>query len=259
MFFKQIEELQKQVVYIDEIYEKGLLSSEFKIWYNKSFSLIEDIFGTDSSYAHRFKSIIFLPSQDNARTPEGLKKKAFALGLNQVRDLLETCIKHISKNEQKPDKLAKESIQFIENLCNRFPCIAKQICTEYRSKRLLSIKDEYDVQHLLHALLLIQFDDIRPEEYNPSCAGATSRADFLIKQEKILIEVKKTRDNLKDKEIGEQLIIDIKRYSENQDCKTLICFVYDPEQLILNPHGLESDLSGEHDKLEVKVIIAPKN
>lgn len=85
------------------------------------------------------------------------------------------------------------------------------------------------------------------------------RVDFLLKQEKIVIEVKKTRETLKDKEIGEQLIIDIKRYSQNQYCETLICFVYDPDRAISNPNGLEKDLSGTHDELEVKVIIAPKD
>ena len=33
--------------------------------------------------------------------------------------------------------------------------------------------------------------------------------DFLLKNEEISIEVKMTRDGLKDKELGEQLIIDI--------------------------------------------------
>ncbi|MCU1273121.1 MAG: hypothetical protein JWO48_552 [Bryobacterales bacterium] len=60
---------------------------------------------------------------------------------------------------------------------------------------------------------------------------------------------------LRDKQIGEQLIIDIKRYQGHPDCKRLICFVYDPGGFLKNPGGLEADLSGIHEKLEVKVII----
>jgi REase_DpnII-MboI len=34
----------------------------------------------------------------------------------------------------------------------------------------MDIKDEYDVQDLLHAILRAFFDDVRPEEFVPSYA-----------------------------------------------------------------------------------------
>jgi REase_DpnII-MboI len=64
---------------------------------------------------------------------------------------------------------------------------------------------EYDVQDLLHALLHLYCDDIRTEEWTPSYAGASSRMDFLLKKEKIVVEVKKTRQGLDAREVGEQL------------------------------------------------------
>lgn len=73
----------------------------------------------------------------------------------------------------------------------------------------LEINDEYDVQDLVHALLLLHFDDIRPEAGSPSFAGSSSRQDFLLKKEKIVIEVKKTRRSLGANKIGEELLIDI--------------------------------------------------
>ena len=90
------------------------------------------------------------------------------------------------------------------------------------------------------------FEDIRPEEWVPSYAGKASRVDFLLKNEKVIIEVKKTRDHLEDKEIGDQLIIDIERYQAHPDCDRLICFVYDPEGRIGNPVGLKNDLENRH-------------
>jgi hypothetical protein len=63
---------------------------------------------------------------------------------------------------------------------------------------------------------------------------------------------------LKDKEIGDELTIDIARYKSHQNCKTLVCFVYDPDERIRNPRGLEQDLSGNRDGVEVKVYIAQK-
>lgn len=122
----------------------------------------------------------------------------------------------------------------------------------------MDVTDEYDVQDLLHSLLWLYFDDIRAEEWTPSYAGGCSRQDFLIKKEKIVIEVKKTRKDLKDKLIGEQLIIDIDRYKAHPDCKTLLCFIYDPEERINNPKGIENDLTKLTDGIQVITKITQK-
>lgn len=64
---------------------------------------------------------------------------------------------------------------------------------------------------------------------------------------------------MKAKDLGEQLIIDRARYEAHPDCRTLVCFVYDPEGRIGNPIGIERDLEKYGGDLRVRVIIAPKN
>jgi hypothetical protein len=145
----------------------------------------------------------------------------------------------------------------IERLLKRFHLVVRKLRDRHDDRQPLSVEDEYDVQDLLHALLLVDFDDIRPEEWTPSYAGSSSRMDFLLKNEQIVIETKKTRNGLGAKEIGEQLIIDIEKYRGHPDCKTLVCFVYDPEGRIGNPKGIENDLNRIEGDLTVKVIIAP--
>ncbi|MCJ1815722.1 PD-(D/E)XK nuclease domain-containing protein, partial [Klebsiella quasipneumoniae] len=120
----------------------------------------------------------------------------------------------------------------------------------------LVINDEYDVQDLVHALLTLHFDDIREEEASPSCAGSSSRQDFLLKKERIVIEVKKTRKSLGARKIGEELIIDMARYRAHPDCDMLICFVYDPDGWVKNPKGLISDLEQGDTEGKTKVVIA---
>jgi len=110
---------------------------------------------------------------------------------------------------------------------------------------------------MLHALLWVHFEDIRPEEWTPSYAGKASRMDFLLKQEQIVIEAKKTRAGLTAKEIGSQLIDDIARYKTHPDCRALVCFVYDPEGLVANPRGLEADLQ-RNEPMPVRVYIRPR-
>ncbi len=156
------------------------------------------------------------------------------------------------------DRKTSNPLDNIRAICDRFNFVAKVLRKTHNGKEILAISSEYDVQDLLYALLLLYFDDVRPEECTPSSAGKCSRMDFLIKCEKIVIEVKKTRQGLGDKEIGCQLIEDIARYHSHPDCKTLVCFVYDPDSFIRNPRGLESDLcvKNEHG-LSVEVYIRP--
>ena len=88
-------------------------------------------------------------------------------------------------------------------------------------------------QDLLHALLRIFFKDIRKEEWGPSYAGSSSRMDFLLHQEEIVIEVKMTREGLKQKELVDQLLIDIARYETPTNRRKSICL----KESGVNPGG----------------------
>ena len=151
---------------------------------------------------------------------------------------------------------AIDTVSILEQIFMRFHKIARQLRNRYGNRETLSIEDEYDVQDLLHALLYLYFDDVRAEEWTPSYAGKSARVDFLLKNEKTVIEIKKTRQGLADKEVGDQLIIDVDRYKEHPDCEKLICFVYDPEGRIGNPNGIMDDLNTRHQGF-VTVIIQP--
>lgn len=151
------------------------------------------------------------------------------------------------------------ALEQVERMVKRFHRAALQLRKRHSGRPAHVINDEYDVQDLLHAFLKLHFDDVRPEEVSPSYAGKSSRMDFLLKAEQLVVEVKMTRDSLGEKDVGGQLIEDIARYAKHPDCKTLVCFVYDPEHRIGNPDGIENDLSGVRDGLPVKVFIAPRS
>ena len=153
---------------------------------------------------------------------------------------------------------AEEPIEELQRICSKFHGVVRRLRSRYNNRATLDVADEYDVQDLLSALLILYFDDIRPEEWTPNYAGKSARMDFLLKKEKIVVEVKMTRKGLADKEIGDQLIVDIERYKEHPDCDTLICFVYDPEDRITNSQGLSADLQNQSkDNLKVIVLITP--
>jgi hypothetical protein len=143
-------------------------------------------------------------------------------------------------------------------LCFRFHEVVKQLRTRHANRPTVDIQDEYDVQDVMHALLRIFFEDVRDEEWTPSYAGGAARMDFLIPEVETVLEVKKTRNGLGLKEVGEQLLIDIAKYQKHPKCKRLICLVYDPEGRISNARGLEKDLRGKHGELDVDVLVVPR-
>jgi hypothetical protein len=148
--------------------------------------------------------------------------------------------------------------QALQAIIEKFHSVCTQLKNRYNNRPTIIIDDEYDVQDLMNALLRINFEDVRKEEYTPSYAGGSTRIDFLLKREKILIEVKKSRPTLKDKDVGNQLIVDIAHYRSHPDCKHLICFVYDPDNLIVNPRGLEDDLNrNSSEEMIVDVFVRP--
>lgn len=151
----------------------------------------------------------------------------------------------------------KAAVREVVEICRRFDASARQIVKRHDSRSTLTITDEYDVQDLLHSLLLSRFSDVRAEEWTPSYAGKSARTDFLLKPEELFIEAKKTRKGLRDREVTEQLAIDVGYYRQHQYCRALVCFVYDPEHLIQNPAAVEDDLSGIRDGLLVQVVVCP--
>lgn len=153
--------------------------------------------------------------------------------------------------------LGQDPLLLLDQICSRFHLVARQLRSTRENRPTLSVTDEYDVQDLIHALLWLNFEDIRPEEWTPSYAGKSSRMDFLLKQEQIVVETKKTRPTLTAKELGMELIEDIVRYEKHPDCSALVCFVYDPDGFVANPRGVESDLNRDK-PFPVRVLLRPK-
>jgi len=155
-------------------------------------------------------------------------------------------------------KTRENSVTLLDRLANGFHSLVSQLTEGQQANQSFFIADEHNLQNLFLALLKVFWDDVRPEEPTPSYAGKSSRADFLIKSQQIMVELKMTRRGLADKKIGDELIIDIDRYKKHPDCKTLFCFVYDPGLRLKNAFGIEDDLSGKREGIDVKVVVSPK-
>ena len=150
------------------------------------------------------------------------------------------------------------SDKILARIFDNFHSFCNQLKDRHDNRNSVEVNDEYDVQDLLYSILKLHFQDVRPEENAPSFGGRSARMDFLLKNENIVIEVKKTRNKLADNEITEQLILDVAYYKNHPNCNHLKCFVYDPENRVKNPRGIERDLSKlTDDNLSVELYIRP--
>lgn len=252
----------------DQIDQAGSLKSvrrygtDFKKWQRDTEIAIEKIFGEKTRHINDFQSISYSLGAFSSATPDSEFQQAYVRGLDRAQAILQSFIDEIEEYgfEEESDETSTTKmtdLTLIEHICNRFNLVARQLRSRYSDRPTLEVEDEYDVQDLFHALLKLHFDDVRPEEYSPSYAGSSSRIDFLLKDQGIVVEIKKTRKNLDAKKVGEELIIDMKRYQNHPFCDTLVCFVYDPEGRIANPRGLENDLNDDQDEFKVIVFVKP--
>lgn len=162
-------------------------------------------------------------------------------------------------DEIPPRPIIKDITHIIKEICNNFNKFDIAIKRRYNNRPTIEINDEYDLQNALLAILKLFINDIRPEDYVPSYAGGNSRVDFLLPEHGIIIETKMASSTLRDKAIGEQLMIDFNRYKELEKCNQLICFIYDKDSHISNPYGLITDLEKlSSSEMRMSVIISPQ-
>jgi hypothetical protein len=65
-----------------------------------------------------------------------------------------------------------------------------------------------------------------------------------------------TRPNLKQRQVVSELTQDKAHYAKHPDCKTLVCFIYDPASLLDNPTALVDDLSDETQALRTVIVVS---
>ncbi|MFG1203127.1 hypothetical protein V5F29_12135 [Xanthobacter aminoxidans] len=257
---KAIQIIERQKAFISELRSSSRTDQNFIKWKRDTEVALEKIFGEKSRNVSEFSDISFSPSAFSIPIEEKQIRNAYNKGMQKSEAILSSILDEIINYGTGTDSYETEvdAISTIERICLKFHAVARQLRARHSNRQTLAIEDEYDVQDLMHALLKINFDDIRPEEWTPSNSGGSARVDFLLKREKIVIEIKKTRTSLKPSEIGAQLLVDIARYRQHPDCELLFCFIYDPEGIIGNPIGFERDLENSGSDLKVRTIVGPK-
>jgi hypothetical protein len=269
---RDLESSARQIQGPDELLasesELASLADSYQAWFAQALEVLPSQFHeafrfeySGDLFRQRIKHFLQSPGERNPlfnpdENPLGLSpwnhpfESGFRAPLLQQRQILIE-----AKQLVEGDGGYRLHLDLIERLARGMPELLEPLSRRHGNRPPFIIEDEYDLQDLLHGLLRVFFDDVRPEDYVPEHAGGRSRVDFMLKSEKIVVETKMTRRGLGTREVGEELIIDIERYRGHPDCTALVAVVYDPDRRMMNRRTLEADLSRTREGIAVRVVV----
>lgn len=251
-----IEALQQQISKIEILKTKRRFSPEFNGWKNKTCMIIEGLYGKESTQYKSFDDVSYSFGFASSLMHDHEFEERFKKGLDTAKEIINSIIENFELFENFNEDIAdphKRALDILENIFNKFSVLVQIHQKRHGNRKHIEFEDEYDVQDFLHIFLAEHFDDVRDEETMPSYAGSSARADFFLKKEKIVIELKMTRKSLTRKDVRDELIIDKTLYKAHPDFEHIVCFIYDPIRVISNKNGFIEDL--EQDSQNFRVFV----
>lgn len=137
---------------------------------------------------------------------------------------------------------------FLETFREIEPDKRASLTAEKLSK--IQIENEYDLQHLLYAVLKPLFVDARREVAEDSGVG-TVRSDIKIPSLHTIIEAKCTRKSMSLKALTEQIETDLVHYTAEH----IYFYIYDKEKIIKDKQAFETYFNRTFDGKRVKIIV----
>lgn len=154
--------------------------------------------------------------------------------------------------------LALETINDVLKLLSNFPdCVGYSY--NRRGKTIIDLKQEDGVQDMIYFMLKPSIPDLIPEQPVAASTRQYTIQDFRSQRLSLVIEAKRIRGKQHGKTIKTELHDDIGNYKNDPHCKSLIFFIYDPDNFIESPSGLRATIEGVHKhnffKMQVYCII----
>ncbi|WP_425629622.1 hypothetical protein [Cellulophaga lytica] len=156
--------------------------------------------------------------------------------------------------------ISKTSEEVLRDIFYNFPnAVQKIIKNRRKGHPEFAIKDEYDVQDILYVIIKSIFPNMRDEDPIPKVGGKSTKIDLILREEKILIEVKMIKEtDSNETHFIEQLKVDFESYHKCVWLEKLFCFVYDPYKKTRDISNF-NDLNGKRTKgkhnYNVEVIV----
>lgn len=250
---------------VDEKFKETSIKNKYFISrlipnYNQGY--VEDLSKTDNSeyWVFKFLQDIVPFTEANITGIDNFLTSAF-----DVIDLMILEELHLKLLMQQVSVMTIQNfsaLQIILRILNNFHTSVKKLTDNRRAGHdVFKINDEYDVQDLLYTMLKGIFPTLKEEDPVPRVGVKSSRIDLIIREERILIEVKMIKESDTNEKIFiDQLKKDIQSYHASEWIKHLICFVYDPyckTQDKQNFYDLNGKQSINQKEFSINVIVNP--
>jgi len=118
----------------------------------------------------------------------------------------------------------------------------KGAVNEFERRTNSIFKNEPELQNFIFAVLRCLFASVEYEDPTEKICGTFTRKDFVIKDHKIIIEVKYVHKSGDQQKIANELSIDYPRYKNCKYGGTIINYIYDPKGCITNHSQYSKEL-----------------
>ena len=255
---KKIDIIQELIQHGESLKGSRYDSQDLNLWVNNCNTMREKLFpGKKGRY-------VVPRASHTLDLNNGQKYTNYEPDVKEVNKFIEATITSLKSrvheielyddNEECGEMTTEKALETLHSIARKFKEATMPLRKRRTGKQPFLIENEYDVQDVFHTFLRLFFQIVRPEEWTPQYAGSANRMDFVLPDYNIAIEIKMTRENLRDKDIGDQILNDISHYKADSSVHHLFCFIYDPHECIQNKQALEDDLI-QNDQLDIHVEI----
>ncbi len=247
-----IEECVKDGERLLEIRDVQILKTDYERWCSEVMHLLRQ----NECLKEQMREInVKMHYSENEYSEEDTEKsirKALRGTILLLQEIGECSEREMSK---------KTAILLVDSVLRHFPVFFRAMFEETLHKRStlsqedlgkIQIKNEYDLQRMVYAMLLPIFPTARTE-VNSDNGYSGMRADIYLEAYDILIELKCPREGLPEKELTEQMGADGFLYKAD----TVFFLVYDKNCIVRNPEAFAKAFrrSRQSDGKMVKAIV----
>lgn len=147
----------------------------------------------------------------------------------------------------------------LETLLRRLPRMARQLWSRHAERPPFRLVDDHDLEDLLRAVLVLEFEDVRRESRTPTYAAGV-RTDWRLPPADsgptLMITAKRITPALDERGVARQLEEDMAYYEHRGADGIVFVYLYDPEGILSEPAELEAMWSKHPGNLEIRCILA---
>lgn len=250
----QLRNLKNDIPRLRELHPKSK-EDDFSRWKESVAGCVLVALDNDTNHPlYERMNKIFSDGQNNVPAFRRLYLKPAELA--GVESIIDNVISLLEDNIKSNSSYSADKMVILTGIFKNFHKFAQQLKDRQNGATPIFIEDEYALQDFVHAILRLHFRNVQNEVPLSEYCGKESRIDFVLKDERIGIEVKFASDNLKDSRLRHQVIEDKEQYIKSDQFDVIVFFIYDP-QMVLNKPEVFYDIEEQTDKCDIKVVVAP--